>query len=350
MSNKRFVSLSEKELSLFCYQFSVVLKSGIPYVEAIHLLAEEVLDSNLKKYASDIAARIQSGERLYLAFKAQEVFPVYMIEMVHIAEETGRLAEIFDSLSSYYEQSDLVKSKVKSALTYPIVLIGLMTAVILLLVLRILPIFHDILLSVGGDIPTQTQVILNLSEMLQNSLWLIGVLTLGLVVFCVAYYKMPMFKMSRDRFLLRAPIAGKLYRQMIMVKFASAYAMLIRSGMDAYKALELIEPLVENTEIAKRIRKSLDDIAEGVDLEVAFKNMNIFTDLFLKMMQVGIKSGAVEETLEKTAEVYSKELERSLKRLTASIEPTLVIVLSVIVGAIMLLVMLPLIEIMSSIG
>lgn len=347
---KNTQKISDSELSLFCYQFALVLKSGIPYVEAVHLLSEEVLDERLKPFGKDISSRIQAGSSVYEAFKAQNAFPDYLLEMLHIAEESGRLPETFDGLSNYYEKADQVRSKVKSALTYPLLLIGLMTGVILLLVLKILPIFHDILLSVGGEIPPATRLILNFSEALRaGTMFLI----LGFVLiafFMVFFFKSSVFRATRERWVLSFPIVSRLFKLSLTVKFSKAYAMLIRSGMDVYGALEMVVPLMGNHVVTSKIEEATVQVKEGAGLDEALKKMGFFNELFIKMVQVGIKSGALEETLEKSGSVYEKELERALNRVTVSIEPTLVIALSLIVGAIMLLVMLPLINIMSSIG
>ena len=342
--------LNHSDLALFCYQYSVVLKSGIPYLEAVHLLAEDVIDEKMKVYATSIAGYVEEGILLSEAFDRQSVFPVYTIEMIRIAETSGKLPEVFERLSEYYEQSDQIKQKIKSALTYPVVLIALMTGVILLLVVKILPIFHDILLSVGGTVPGATQAILNVSMWLQSGIFII----LGLIGLAVLFIWVVMNtsaqKSRRDRWMLNLPVVNKLYKLSVTIKFAKALSMLIHSGMDIDKSFEMIVPLVDNKHIASALEESLVSIKSGEDYETALKNIGVFPDLFLKMMRIGRKTGSLEQTLDRISGIYDKELTRKLQKFSASIEPALVIILSVVVGAIMLLVMLPLINIMSSIG
>lgn len=348
MENNKVINHSD--LALFCYQYSVVLKSGIPYLEAVHLLAEDVIDEKLKDYATSIAGYVEEGVLLSDAFDRQSVFPVYTIEMIRIAETSGKLPEVFERLSEYYEQSDQIKQKVKSALTYPLVLIALMTGVILLLVVKILPIFHDILLSVGGTVPGATQAILNVSMWLQSGIYIIlGLFGLAaLLIWAVMNTKAQ--KSRRDRWMLNLPVAKHLYKLSVTIKFAKALSMLIHSGMDIDKSFEMIIPLVNNDQIANELKKSLVSIENGEDYEVALKNVDVFPELFLKMMRIGRKTGSLEQTLDRISGIYDKELTRKLQKFSSSIEPALVIILSVVVGAIMLLVMLPLINIMSSIG
>lgn len=343
-------TIKHSDLALFCYQYSVVLKSGIPYLEAVHLLANDVIDEKMKVYASSIATIVEEGFPLSDAFEKQSVFPVYTIEMIRIAESSGKLPEVFERLSDYYEQSDQIKHKVKSALTYPIVLIALMTGVILLLIVKILPIFQDILLSVGGTVPGATQAILNVSMWLQSGIVIILGFIGVILLLLWSVFNTKSQQSRRDRWMLKLPIINRLYKMSLTIKFAKALSLLIHSGMDIDKSFEMIIPMVDNVHIAASLRESLVAIKAGEDYESALKNVGVFPELFLKMMRIGRKTGSLEQTLDRIAGIYDKELSRKLQKYTASVEPTLVIILSVVVGTIMLLVMLPLINIMSSIG
>lgn len=342
--------LKPSELSLFCYQFSVVFKAGIPYLEGLQLLAGDVFESKMKSIVREIAEDVESGKLLHEALEARNTFPNYMVAMVKIAEDTGRVGDVFEQLSLYYEESDQLRQKIKNALTYPMVLIGLMTAVILLLILKVLPIFHEILLSVGGSIPSATQFVLDLSRWLQNGMLLI----IGVVVVAVGYlflvFKSKAFSSQRDVFLMRFPVVKKLYMKSATVKFARALSILTKSGMSVQSSLDLIIPLMDNAMIQNLLIEADAKIESGESLESALRSTALFPELFLKMVALGVKTGELDGMLEKISDVYEKELNRSLHRMTVSIEPTLVIVLSLIVGAILMLVMLPLINIMSSIG
>jgi type IV pilus assembly protein PilC len=284
------------------------------------------------------------------AIANRNAFPIYLVDMIKIAENTGRLGETFEQLSGYYDQNDQLRQKIKNALTYPFVLIGLMSVVILMLILKVLPIFHEILLSVGGSVPKATAFVLDLSLILQNGiLFLLGILVL-VVLYFMLLFKTNILSKQRDAFLLNFPGVKAIYRKSLAVKFSRAYAILIKSGMPLVEGLELIIPLMENESVEKALKGVAQAVQEGKSLSDALSNTQLFPDLFVKMIELGSKTGALDVMLDKTADIYERELNRSLHRLTVSIEPTLVIILSLIVGAILLLVMLPLINIMSSIG
>ncbi len=342
--------LKPAELSLFCYQFSIVFKAGLPYLEGLQLLAGDVFDTKLKSVVTEISNEVSSGKPLYEAIENRGVFPKYLVSMLKIAEETGRLGDVFEQLSVYYDQNDLLKQKVKNALTYPFVLIGLMTAVILLLILKVLPIFHEILLSVGGSIPVATQFVLNFSRVLQNGmLILIGLAVLVLGYF-ILIFKTNNFPDHRDHILMHFPVVKRLYRKSVVVKFARALSILTKSGMPIQTSLDMIIPLMNNKYVQNQLESVNEKVEKGIPLDVTLKETSMFPELFVRMIALGNKTGELDTMLEKIADVYDRELNRSLNRLTVSIEPTLVIILSLIVGAILLLVMLPLINIMSSIG
>ncbi len=350
MKDQAVKKMKESDLALFCYQFSVVLKSGIPYVEALHLLSDEALDAELKQHTQAIAKAAQSGMPLSEAFEREKVFPVYMLEMIAISEQTGRLAEVFEGLSEYYEQIDDTKRKLKSALTYPVVLIALMTGVVLLLVLKILPIFNEVLQAIGGEMPKATRVILGASTALKDNLGVVFAVILLVIVALVTLVKAPFAKGFRDKCAVSMWGVRSLYKKSVAVKFSKAYSMLVKSGMDAYGALEMVIPLMDNHIVVERLNASKKAVAEGASIGEALAATELFNPLFLKMVQVGVKAGTLEDTLDKTAAIYNREMDRSIQKMTVSVEPILVFVLSFIVGIILLLVMLPLIDIMSAIG
>ena len=294
--------LKPAELSLFCYQFSVVFKAGLPYLEGIQLLAGDVFDSRLKAIVTEISSEVSSGKSLHEAIENRGVFPNYLVSMLKIAEETGRLGEIFEQLSVYYEQNDLLKQKVKNALTYPFVLIGLMTAVILLLILKVLPIFHDILLSVGGSIPTATQFVLNFSRLLQNGMLMLIGLTLLIIGYFILIFRTNNFPDHRDHILMNFPVVKNLYRKSVVVKFARALSILTKSGMPIQTSLDLIIPLMNNKYVQNQLQIVADQVDKGVALDAALKETNLFPELFVRMIALGNKTGELDGMLEKIAD------------------------------------------------
>jgi type IV pilus assembly protein PilC len=344
------IETSASDLSLLCYQYSVAFSAGIPYLEAVNLLADDVVDSSMKVAATEIARFVEQGEPLADAFSKTGQFPVYMVEMIRVAESTGNLPETFERLSSYYGQMDETNREIKSALTYPVILIGLMTGVILLLVLKILPIFKEVLESVGGTQSSSGDALLSVSVGVQWAilgLILVGVLGAYVVFRGVTGKSNPSRK---DRWRLNLPYISNFYKLSSSITFARGMAMMINSGMDHLKALEMIRPMMDNGILENKLKESLNQIREGSSLHESIEHLDIFPSLYLKMLRTGEKSGTLDQTMDHVAEIYEREFSRRLKKISSTVEPALVIVLSIIVGVVMLMVLLPLIEIMSAIG
>lgn len=347
---KKKISIDASDLSLFCYQYSVAFNAGIPYLEAVNLLAEDVVDLKVKGAAENIAAHVEQGETLADAFSLTGLFPVYMVEMIRVAESTGNLPETFERLSSYYGQLDETNQEIKGALTYPAILIALMTGVILLLALRILPIFKEVLESVGGTQSTSGNTLIALSMVVQWST--LGIILIGLIGAVIVYRGVTgkLKQSHKDHWRLNLPYIKGFYKLSSSITFARGMAMMIHSGMDMFKALQLIIPMMDNGILEHKLEKSLDLLKDGKNLSESIEHLDVFPALYLKILRTGERSGTLDQTMDHLAEIYEREFSRRLKKIASTIEPALVIIMSIIVGVIMLMVLLPLIEIMSAIG
>ncbi len=340
----------ESELSIFCYQLSLIFKSGIPLVEGMDLFASQMLEPKFKDIAKDMYESVLSGYSLHETLSRHEVFPVYMISMLHIAESTGKLDLELEHLATHYERVDQLKDRIRNAMTYPLVLVVLMSAVIVLLMVKILPMFQEILVSIGGEVPGVTQVMLNISKGIQQHVLL---LALGLFVLIIApffYFKTERGKLRQDFLKLSLPIVKWLYRKISAARFSQGLMLLVQGGIPLDDALVLVAPIVENSYLEKRILKARELVLAGEDFEVALRQIDLLPELFIRMLAIGQRTGDLEGMLNKINQIYEHEVNRSLQKFTAAVEPALVMALSLVVGVILLTVMLPLIEIMTAVA
>lgn len=344
---KKFSAL---ELSIFCYQLSLIFKSGIPLVEGMDLFASQMLEPKFKGIAADLYESVLGGYTLHETLSRYTAFPPYMISMIHIAESTGKLDVELEHLAAHYERADHLKDRVRSAMTYPIVLVVLMSAVIVLLVVRILPMFQEILVSMGGEVPSVTKVMLNISLGIQQNVAVIALMLLALGVGQLLYFKTARGRQRKDFLKLSLPIIKWLYRKVSAARFSQGLILLVQGGIPLDDALELVAPIVENSYLEQRILKSRELVIAGEDFEVAMRHIDLLPELFIRMLAIGQKTGDLEKMLVKINQIYEHEVNRSLQKFTSAVEPMLVMVLSVVVGVILLTVMLPLIEIMSTIS
>lgn len=343
-------ALDNMELSLFCQQMALVLKSGIPPIEGVPLIAEEMTQPRLKKALDDISRDITQGSNFYEALRAQSLFPEYLVSMTQLGEKTGMLDRVMDNLSKYYDRDYRLQKKFRSSITYPIILMVLMLGVILLLILKILPMFANILGSLGGEMPQVTTLLLTFGlGLIQAGPILLGILV-ALVVGAIAYGRSDSGGLYYDRLKMRLPYLGKIYRKVSAARFSHGMALVLKSGMTFEEGLDAVGQIIGNRYVKTKIIEAGDMMRKGETPADAFAQMDLYPNLFVRMMRIGHKTGELDQMMGKISDVYDEEVEDSLNMLANAIEPILVITLSVIVAVILLAVMLPLINIMSTIG
>jgi len=343
-------ALDTFELSLFCQQLALVLKSGIAPVEGIPLIAEELTQPRLKKALDAISRDITQGAALHEALQHQSLFPEYLVAMTRLGENTGMLDRVMDNLSKYYERDHRLQKKFRSSITYPLILMVLMLGVVLLLILKILPMFAGILSSLGGEMPRITTMMLGFGQgLLQAGPILLGIIA-AVVLGLIYYGRTDSGELHFDRLRMELPVIGKLYRKVSAARFSHGMALVLRSGMTFEEGLVAVEQIIGNRFVRTRIMEAGDRIRAGEAPADAFAHLGLYPNLFIRMLRIGHRTGELDQMMGKISDVYDDEVEDSLNLLANAIEPALVIVLSVVVAIILLAVMLPLINIMSTIG
>lgn len=350
MATQNARMLQNNEIASFCSQMAMILHAGISVLEGVEMMAEDVDTNQGKAILQEINQSLEQTGSLAQALKACRVFPQYAVDMVDIGEQSGKLEEVMRSLSSYYEREESIAQGIKSAVTYPFVMIGMMLVVILVLVVQVLPMFNQVFEQLGGDLNGFSQGVLNVGQAISRY----SVVLIVLFVLCIVVYLI----LTKTRFGRRALrqlgskaiFSRRLYHQIAAGRFASGMALMLSSGMDPEQGLEMVKRLVDNPVFAQKISECQRRVSEGEEFSKALVSAGIFTGVYARMVAIGYKTGAVDETLQKIAQQYEEEVDERIGQIVSRLEPTLVAVLSVIVGLILLSVMLPLMGIMSSIG
>lgn len=344
------VTFKTAQLSILCYQMSLVFKSGISLLEGMTLLSEEMEEPQLRAVLENVNKELAGATRIYEAFEVQGVFPDYMIKMIQIGEFSGTLDEAMEHLCEYYEKIDHLNKRLQSAVTYPVLLMALMVGIVGLLFVKVLPMFKDILQSVGGEMPVLTRYIMDLSEGLKaNGLYILGTLIV-LLTTAVFYFKSPKGKTLADQLKLNLPFFKRIYVKIYAAKFSETMAMLLKSGISYTESLQMVSGIVGNVHLEAKILEYQKEVALGSDDEDSFRKIGIFPNLLVRMIKIGYKTGELDTIMKKVSKIYETEVDRALNRATKTVEPVLIIILSLVVGVVLLTVMLPLISIMSSIG
>ncbi len=342
--------LSSYEISVFCRQTSMLLKAGIAPALGIDILIQDTDDPKGRALLEKIQAPLREGASYQEAIAASEAFPDYMLNMIAIGEMSGTLDTVMDSLAYYYERDDNIRINLKSALGYPLVMIGMMFVVIIVLVTQVLPIFSQVFAQLGTSMSAFSQSLLSLGNQLNRYSFVIIAIIVLLVLFFFYFTRTESGRRQFMKLAMRFGPTRALYNGIASGRFASGMALALGSGMDTFSGLDLTLKLVENQEIEEKIRKCRELIIAGESFPDALTQSGIFTKLYSRMVSVGFRSGSMDAVMTQIADRYQSDTDRRIYSIISVLEPTLVIVLSLIVGMILLSVILPLMGIMSSIG
>lgn len=337
-------------LSDICYQLSVVFKSGLPISDGIKILSEDSENKEIASALEQICNSLDQGMTISEAFENSKLFPRYMCEMVKVGENAGKLPTVFDELHAYYIGRAQFQKKLRSAISYPLVLLFMMLAVLGLLIFKVLPVFHSLLISLGGEIPAASNAVFQIANGMKSALIIIVAVVFVLVLVSLLIFKFRVFPSLRSYLLTHMPIVSKIYKKNLLVKLSRALTTLIASGYSFEMASEKALPLIDDDVIKNRIDTAVSEIIEGTDVYDSLRKIEIFPNLFFKMFKLGAKTGTLDEMSAKFTDTYQHELDNMMDKTASMVEPILVTIMSVVVGIVLLMTLLPLIGIISAIG
>ena len=341
--------LSNEELIIFCSQMALILKSGISSIEGIYIMEEGDVSGEGKEILKEIREELEMCGVLYPAMKKSGVFPGYVLHMTEIGEQTGRLDETMEALAAYYQREEQIIEAVKSAVTYPIAMLGMMLVIIVVLFVKVMPVFEQVYLQLGQEMTGVARNLLNIGNWMRQSAVVLSGIAVVVLVLAVCIIFSDKF---RNKILEKIAMVGfmkKIAWKRARTKFASGMAMSLKSGLDMDESLSLAEKLVDYEPLREQIRMCQEEMKCGGTFPKAIKESHIFEGMQERLMVIGYETGAMDEVMEQSADLYQKELQDQIEKMISILEPTLVGILCVIVGIILLSVMLPMVGIMSGI-
>lgn len=337
-------------LSSFCMEMSLCLKAGISLSEGIYMLAADETDKDLKEMLDGIYKKMDEGSSFEDALKSAECFPKYVIDMVEIGTKTGRLEDVMRALSGYYTRQEQITASIKNAVVYPFVLMFMLLLVIGVLVVKVLPIFNDVYNELGAEMSAIAVTIMNIgTAVTQYAAVILGVVV-ALVVIGVIVSAVPSLSLKAVTLWNKVTAGRKVSKKISSARFASGMAMTLASGLDTDESLDMVERITENPVMLGRIKKCRELMASGELFVDAISKAEIFPSLYCRMLSIGFKTGTADTVMEEIARRSEVEVNEDIESIINKVEPTLVIIMSLIVGLILLSVMLPLMSIMTSIG
>lgn len=342
--------LSNEELITFCGQMALILKSGISSLEGIYIMEDGDVQTEGREILKEIREELEICGMLYPAMEKTGVFPEYALHMTEIGEQTGRLDETMEALAAYYQREEETLEAVKSAVTYPIAMLGMMLVIIVVLFVKVMPVFEQVYLQLGQEMTGVARRILDIGNWMRQSAVVLAVLAAAVLSIAILVI---FSKKTRDYFASKIQAIGfmkKIAWKRARTRFASGMAMSLKSGLDIDESLSLSEKLVDYEPLKMQIKQCQEQMKKGETFPKAMKGAHILDGIQERLMVIGYETGAVDEVMEQAADLYQKELQDQIQKMIAVLEPTLVGILCVIVGIILLSVMLPLVGIMAGIG
>lgn len=338
--------ISELEKAQFCEQMAMILDGGISVGDGLSAILAQVEDTAYQSVLTKICKSVENGNLLSTALDEVGVYDAYMVHMIKVGEQSGYLDRIFKELGVYYHRMDDTKKKVKDALTYPSILITMMLVVIVVMLVKILPMFQGVLRNLG--IPLQG---FSLAMFAVGKAFAIVSLCVLCVLFVVCMYVGVVLRtsgVSFTRVLQKFFFTKKLSYELSVVQFAYAFSLLLNSGYNQESALEMCSAMCEDDSLKKKIVDLMEKLNHGGDLQNCLLESHIFQEVYNRLLVIGLKSGHFETTMSRIAKAYEEDIDYSIQHTLDMVEPGLVALLSVIVGVLLLSVMLPLTGIMAN--
>lgn len=343
--------MSHESVSAFCLEMALLVHAGISAEDGLYLLAEDAADAKEEKMLTEMAQVLGEAEPLSQAVRRAGVFPAYVGDMIETGEQAGRLEESLRSLSAYYDRQMQLNNEIRSVLLYPVVLMLLMLVIILVLLIKVLPVFNQVYEQLGGTMTGAAAVLLNLGDRLGTVMPVICVvlgviLALGLFIGLCPVTRGFVVSLYQQLFGSRG-----IGRKMSQARFCSAMAMGMKSGLNTEDAFRnAVRFQNKNKKIKRQQDACLNMLDQGESLAEAFRQNHMLSRKYCRILDLGTKSGTADTAMEEIARRMEESLDQQLQQKVGRIEPTIVILTSILVGVILMAVMLPLIHIMSSIG
>ena len=344
-SRKKTWSVKETDLVLFTRQLSTMIEAGISLVQALTALYDQCdpkRQKSLRQIISDVITRVQGGETFHESIaKHPRVFDRLFVSMVKAGEHGGLLAEILDRLAGFLEASARLRKKVKSAMTYPVIVICIAMAITTFLIVKVVPIFGEIFKDFGSKLPAPTQFLIDVSDFMRGEWYFLLLGIFGVFFGVRTFIRSTRGKQLWDKWKLKLPVFGPLIHKICMSRFARTFAQLIRSGVPILEVLDIVGGASGNHVVEMSIKGVSDDVEKGDNLSIALSKKTIFPPMMLRMVAAGEATGKIDTMLEKMADFWDEEIEAMLDALTSLIEPLLIVFLGVIVGGIVIAMFLP---------
>jgi type IV pilus assembly protein PilC len=343
--------VTNKDIVVFTRQFSTMIDAGLPLVQGLTILGEQCENPTFKAILKEITKDVEGGSTLAEAMKKHpKVFDSLFVNLVAAGEVGGILDTILRRLAQFIEKAERLKSQIKGAMTYPIVVMAIAIIVIGVILVFVIPVFEDMFKSFGSALPTPTQIVVNMSRFLKGNIhWVI--LALGALIYGLKRYRgTESGRKQTDALFLKLPVFGNLLKKTAVARFTRTLGTMISSGVPILDALEIVAKTAGNVVIEEIIYEVRGSIAEGQTIAEPLSENDIFPGMVIQMIAVGEATGALDSMLEKIADFYDEEVDAAVAALTSMLEPLLMVFLGGSIGGLVIAMYLPIFGMAAAMG
>ncbi|HOY70084.1 MAG TPA: type II secretion system F family protein [Methylotenera sp.] len=336
-------TVSDKDVTLFTRQLATMMKSGVPLLQSFDIVGKGHSNPAVGKLLLDLKTDVETGSSLSAAFRKYPLyFDTLYCNLVGAGEQAGILDTLLDRLATYKEKIQAIKSKIKSALFYPVSIIVVAFIIVAVIMIYVIPAFKELFSGFGADLPAPTMIVMNISDFFVEWWWAIfGTIGFGVWFFFYTWKRSESMQASMDRLLLKIPIFGPLIRKATIARWTRTLATMFQAGVPLVEALDSVAGAAGNRVYYDATKRIQSEISTGTSLTVAMQNADVFPSMVLQMSAIGEESGALDSMLGKVADFFEAEVDDAVEALASLMEPVIMVVLGTLIGGLVVAMYLP---------
>lgn len=349
---KRGGKITEKDIALFTRQLATMMRSGVPLLQSFDIVGRGHANPAVGKLLLDIKADVETGSSLSQAFRKYPLqFDTLYCNLVAAGEQAGILDSLLERLATYKEKILAIKSKIKSALFYPIAVLIVAFIITAVIMIFVIPAFKDVFKSFGADLPAPTLFVISISDFFVAYWWAIfAAIGGGLYAFFESWKRSEKMQISMDRLLLRLPIFGEIIRKSVIARWTRTLSTMFAAGVPLVESLDSVGGAAGNYVYKLATRQIQSEVSTGTSLTIAMQNVNMFPNMVTQMVSIGEESGALDSMLSKVADFFEQEVDDAVEAMSSLMEPIIMVVLGTLIGGMVIAMYLPLFKIGAVVG
>jgi type IV pilus assembly protein PilC len=338
--------ISDKDICFFTRQLSTMLKAGVPLLQSFDIISQGNANPAFSKLLQEIRADIETGSSLHSAFKRHpDYFDALYCNLIAAGEQAGILEEILTRLALYKEKTLAVKRKIRSAMIYPLAILGVAVIVTTVIMIWVIPAFKDVFASFGAELPLPTQIVIWLSDMfVRYWYWVAAALIISSLLFIRAWKRSTAMQISTDKLLLKLPLFGPVIRKAIIARWTRTLSTMFAAGVPLVESLDSVGGASGNAVYIEATRKISAAVSSGSSLVSAMQTTKAFPAMVTQMVAIGEESGALDQMLTKVAEFHEEEVDNAVASLSSLMEPVIMVILGVVIGGLVIAMYLPIFQ------